>query len=279
MSEELTVTIKKRKCYVVSYSGGVGSFAAAFRLKYERKIEDEIILVFTDTLIEDEDLYRFLVESARLLELPLVWLADGRNPWAVFKDVGFQGNSRTAPCSKILKRLVMTRYVDDLAKKNPHVEYVLVLGIDIEEEYRIKNAQRNNPRYKVIAPLCDSPYMSASDREQLVSLFGMELPKLYKLGFPHNNCGGFCVRAGLAQFALLRQTMPDRYEFHSVAQSKLVAENPKLDRPFLRKKINGVLTYLGLKTYGEMLDREGLSEEDKYSFGGCGCFVDDEEIA
>jgi len=79
--------------YIVSYSGGLGSFLAAHKLKQE-KPNARVRLVFCDTLIEDEDLYRFLDESAKALDLELIKIADGRTPWELFNDMGFQGNSR-----------------------------------------------------------------------------------------------------------------------------------------------------------------------------------------
>jgi hypothetical protein len=34
----------------------------------------------------------------------LVWIADGRHPWEVYRDEKFIGNSLVDPCSRILKR-------------------------------------------------------------------------------------------------------------------------------------------------------------------------------
>lgn len=45
--------------YVVSFSGGVSSWAAAKRLR-ETVPASDMILLFADTKIEDEDTYRFL---------------------------------------------------------------------------------------------------------------------------------------------------------------------------------------------------------------------------
>lgn len=68
--------------YVVMYSGGVGSWAAANRLP----AGSDVTLLFADTGIEDEDTYRFLYESAANVGAPLVEIRDGRTPWQVFHD-------------------------------------------------------------------------------------------------------------------------------------------------------------------------------------------------
>ena len=52
------------------FSGGIGSWAAAKRVRVEPG--DSLILLFTDTLIEDPDLYRFLGQAAA----KLLWSAE-----------------------------------------------------------------------------------------------------------------------------------------------------------------------------------------------------------
>ena len=40
----------------------------------------------------------------------------------------------------------------------------------------------------------------------------IEPPRLYLLGFPHNNCGGACVRQGRAEWERLYKCFPERYQ-------------------------------------------------------------------
>lgn len=256
--------------YIVSYSGGLGSFFSAYLLKKE-KPNAEIKLVFCDTLIEDEDLYRFLDESAKALNLPLIKIADGRNPWQLFEDMGFQGNSRIAPCSSQLKRKVFNSWLSD---NYPDKEdFVVVMGIDFQEIERLERAKKNN-NYKIIAPLCEKPYLFDSDKEMILKEYNLKKPRLYEMGFPHNNCGGFCVRSGLAQFERLYKNFPERFLWHEKSQQELMKNKPKADRPFLRKTINGKLNYITLKEFREKY--LNLSQNELFDFGGCGCFVDEE---
>ena len=47
--------------HIVMYSGGIGSFFCTKRVVEEiKKPHESVILLFADTLMEDEDLYRFL---------------------------------------------------------------------------------------------------------------------------------------------------------------------------------------------------------------------------
>lgn len=78
--------------HIVAYSGGLGSYFTAKRL-IERGInKEDIILLFHDTKVEDEDLYRFLKESTQKLGIPLTDYSDGRTIWEVFKDYNYLAN-------------------------------------------------------------------------------------------------------------------------------------------------------------------------------------------
>jgi len=249
--------------HVVSYSGGLGSFAAA--LKVKRKW-GECTLVFTDTKTEDPDLYRFLVETSEALGCELVTLADGRDIWQVFEDVKFHGNSLIDPCSRILKRELFRKHME--ATYDP-AETVLYFGIDDRESHRMVAIKRNWQPWNTSAPLCDDP-MSREEILNELDVMGIDPPALYEMGFPHNNCGGFCVKTGQKQMKLLLEKLPERYAWHEERQENLFAKIGK-KHGFIRKVIRGELAYLSLKEFREMLSSgekaEGWIEE------GCGCFV------
>ena len=42
--------------------------------------------------------------------------------------------------------------------------------------------------------------------------WGITPPRLYKLGFPHNNCGGRCVRQGQSEWHRLKTFFPERFK-------------------------------------------------------------------
>lgn len=252
----------------ISFSGGLGSFASAHYCKDLFKGQ-EIELVFCDTLIEDEDLYRFIEEASNKLELPLVKLSDGRNPWQVFTDMGFQGNSRIAPCSKVLKTDVIWEYIKE---RNEPTKLVLGMNFDEPERYdRAKNNWRKRSRLvDIYCPLVELQ-ITEEKKNDLLKFYDIEKPRLYKLGFPHNNCGGFCVRAGLSQFALLKREFPDRFIWHKEQQNNLIKQRPEANKPFLRKQKDGVINYITLEEFESMKEKS-----PEFDFGGCGCFVDDE---
>jgi hypothetical protein len=42
--------------------------------------------------------------------------------------------------------------------------------------------------------------------------WGIEPPRLYAMGFPHNNCGGRCIKQGVKEWLRLRYHFPERFE-------------------------------------------------------------------
>ena len=128
--------IEKRLTYQISYSGGLGSAISAI-IAFERGFDFN--LIFADTLIEDEDLYRFNDEIAAAVGKILIHLKDGRTPWDVFSDKRWIGNTRTAHCSSELKLKPVKKWLD--ANADPFDP--LVLGMDFSEMDRIERAQKN----------------------------------------------------------------------------------------------------------------------------------------
>jgi hypothetical protein len=255
------------------YSGGIGSWAAARRVidKYGSR---NVILLFTDTVIEDEDLYRFLYETSDQLECKLVWLKDGHGPWEVFKDVKWIGNSRIAQCSHLLKQKVATKYIKE--NFNPD-EVTLYVGIDWSEIHRLPSIMKHWLPYKVEAPMTEEPYLDKHDMIKALKSIGIEQPRLYKLGFSHNNCGGFCVRAGQGHFINLLKTMPERYKYHEQKEQEMREYLGRDDISILTRTVNGIEQTLTLRMLREEWE-SGLGKQiDMFDIGGCGCFANYEE--
>ena len=141
--------------HVVMFSGGVGSWAAARRVR-EANPEDPILCLFADTLIEDADLYRFLKEAAADVAGELVVVAEGRTPWQVFFDKRYIGNSRIDPCSRILKRELLRKWLNDNCDPDDTTVY---LGFDANEERRFAKARAYWSPWAVAAPGLDKPLL------------------------------------------------------------------------------------------------------------------------
>jgi hypothetical protein len=287
------------------FSGGIGSWAAGARAR-ERHPGEEVLSLFADTLIEDEDLYRFLIEAtaqvarvdaanlaAEALRLPgldrmedrkaaladlarrsmaripgLVWISEGRTPWDVFRETRFIGNSRVDKCSQHLKRELLDRWRD--ANLDP-ADTIVYVGIDWTEAHRFERLKiRLGGHWHVEAPMCEAPYQFKTDMLRAAAALGIRPPRLYALGFSHNNCGGFCIKAGHAHFANLLRTMPERYAFHEQQEESMRATLG--DVAILNDRSGGgPRRPVSLRAFRERIASGG--SYDLFDYGGCGCFV------
>ena len=178
--------------HIIQFSGGICSFFAAKRV-IEKYGKENVILLFCDTLIEDEDLYRFIEDAKKYLGCEFVRVCDGRTPFEVYKDVKFLGNSRVAHCTKLLKTRQAKMWLKEHYKED---ECTLYVGIDWTEIHRCEAIKKNWAPYTVEFPMCNKPYLTKYDMQEELAKIGIEVPRLYKMGFSHNNCGGFCCKAG-----------------------------------------------------------------------------------
>lgn len=304
---------------IVKMSGGTGSWGAAKRHAQLHGTEN-LTLLFTDVLMEDGDLYRFLIEAAcnifgenppsQLLQwwrtvpefhedkfarksalatlradmaeiLPqLVWIADGRDPWEVFRAERMLGSSRLDPCSKKLKREMADRW---LRENTDPTATTLLFGIDWTEVHRFDDGDGHGvlhrwgeKGYQVRAPLCERPMLSKADVNRWCAEEGLRLPRLTALGFAHNNCSGMCVKAGQAHYAHLLRTFPDRYAFYEAQEQEFRAWIGR-DVAMMKEAVGDDARPLSLK---ELRGRIKAGRQiDMFDFGGCGCMVEDERDA
>lgn len=258
--------------HVVMFSSGAGSWAAAKRVA-ERHGTANLTLLFADTMIEDEDNYRFLTEAAVNVGGHLEIVAEGRDPWTVFFDVRFLGNTRIDPCSRILKRELLRKWLTD--ERDPD-DTIVYLGFDWSESHRLDRAQGYWEPWRVEAPLCHAPVLSKADALGWLRSEGVEPPRLYAQGFAHANCGGFCIKGGQAQFATLLRVNPKRYAYHEGREQDL-REYLDADVAIMRDRSGGKVTPLTMREFRERVERQPqLVDFDEW--GGCGCF-DQKEAA
>lgn len=285
--------------HLINYSGGICSWSAATRVIQKHGLE-HIKLVFADTIIEDDDLYRFILETVshfagrprkyHCFSLPpltemdsrkealarmrkdtmcsfpfFVWLADGRTPWELMRDQGVIARSGLDLCSRVLKRDLLNGWAD---KNAP--EAVRYFGIDWTEAHRLEGVKARLAPVQCEAPMCEPPYLSKFQMLNLIHNIGITPPRLYLLKFPHNNCGGFCVKAGHAHFAHLLITMPDRYTYHEAQEQAM--RDAVGDHSMLSDRTGGTKKPLTLKELRERIQAQG--ELDMFDWGGCGCAIE-----
>lgn len=257
--------------YVVNVSGGLTSYEA-LRRTIARHGRDAVRAVFADTRIEDADLYRFLDDIEAHLDIPIVRLADGRTPfevWHAERAITLRGaGGGIAPCSRILKREVIERWVR--ASFAPG-SFTRVLGMDWSEGDRMERTRASYAPDPVWFPLAEKPYVDKCHIADQLERDGIAVPALYQTGFSHNNCGGGCVKAGQAHFALLLRTRPETYARWEAEEQRLRAYLNK-DVTILNDRAGGgPRRPLTLADFRARIEAGGAY--DRTEWGGCGCFA------
>jgi hypothetical protein len=87
------------------------------------------------------------------------------------------------------------------------------------------------------------------------------------MGFPHNNCGGGCVKAGVGHFAMLLDRLPEVYADWERHEDEL--RDQLGDVSILRDRSGGATRPLTLR---EVRERRGDMPLDLWDVGGCSCF-------
>jgi hypothetical protein len=307
---------------VGNLSGGACSWAA-IKLQAMDSGTANLTCLFADTLIEDDDLYRFLIDTAAniygverphlpgLANIPplkemaarkehltrlraeamdvlpgLVWIAEGRTPWEVYRDERFIGNSLADPCSKILKRQLLDRWMNENCPR-PTTPRVVGLGQWERERFEgqyvtLKGKKTWKPGlaermaakgWAFRAPLIYwRPAMDRTDIYAWLDREGIDPPALSEEGFATNNCGGFCCKMGLRQAQRLYHHRPETFAY-SAEQERLSQEHIGTECTVLRREEAGRRVPLSLRRFGEELSA-GVAGTLFPSHPACGCFTD-----
>jgi hypothetical protein len=253
--------------HLVQFSTGLGSAEVARRL-VEQHGRANVHLLTADTLVEDEDNWRFAKQAVDLLGCAWTVLADGRTPMQVGRDRRVVPNNRMPLCSHVLKTRLLRKHIN--ANYHP-ADTVIHLGFDWTEEHRLNAAIPHWEPWTIDAVLTRPPYVHKGQLLDEWRARGIEPPRLYAQGFSHANCGGACVRGGQAQWKLLLQVNRPRYLEWEAEEDKTRTMLGK-DVAILRDRRGGKSKPLPLRRFRERIE-DGLDDSDPDDWGACGCFT------
>lgn len=200
--------------YVTMFSGGASSAYVGYKM-VQQYGKDNCILFFTDTLWEDKDNYRFMEEIAQYIGIDITYRVNGKTPEDIFFDMGYLGNARLAKCSEILKVRETVYFIEEL--RNEGYEPILFFGIGPHEKNRADNLRELYNHWAIEPvetrfPMIEIYKGEVNAKKIIEEEWKIKLPRMYKLGFTHANCGGRCVRGGFKHYALLYRVWPERYK-------------------------------------------------------------------
>lgn len=230
------MTWKYQNRHIVSIGGGVSSTLELPFAVLDRYGAENVDFVIACLKGESPDLWRmvdWLEQQTGKQVIRLAWSKQQRdiyynmprnyliNPkswmyadiWDVFFHVGRMGSSLADPCSRLLKRETIKQYVLDHYDTSTLTMHVGITASEIDRMLAI-TANWMKVGVRVESLLADAPRIGTS-AERAQSILGW-IPNVYEWGSDkaHNNCGGFCIKAGHGHMARFLWYNPDLYAYH-----------------------------------------------------------------
>lgn len=255
--------------HVVNFSFGIGSWAEA-KLTVKEHGVSNVLLLNADTKYEDEDTYAWGEAAAKNVGAELVRIADGRDIWQLFRDERYLGNTRADPCSKILKRELCDRWIEQRFTAGDCVRH---FGIHWSERDRLAKIQDRLGTWRAVSYLCRPPLIAYQELHAWAEREGLWKQRLYQLGFSHANCGGRCVKMGQGGWLHLLKVMPERF-MECEEKEQGMREFLGKDISILRDRRGGEAKTLTLRQLRERF--QAGQECDLFDIGGCNCFAGDD---
>lgn len=182
--------VKDGDTIVVWFSCGAASAVAVKLIQrcYGHRCNVRVVNNFIKQ--EDADNRRFHDDVQRWVGVEFENAANSEYPAGDCKEVwdkrGFMSGVHGAPCTTHLKKKARQEWEDS----NPHDW--MVMGFTANEQKRHDNfvlTERSN-----LLPILIEAGLTKQDCFQLIADAGIELPLMYRLGYPNANCIG-CVKA------------------------------------------------------------------------------------
>lgn len=260
-----------------NFSGGLCSFWSAWRDVQEVGAEN-VVLLFADTLVESPDLYQFLKDASTMLGVPVTRVSREITPWQLFRQEKMIGNNKYPICSVYLKRelldgWMMAHYEMDKNQSNMILPKAsLSLGFDWTEQHRTADMRAQHPTWEIRAPMQEEPIWDKCRMQREAENLGLEIAEAYQQGFPHNNCGKRCVRAGISHWVHLFRTDIAAFVSWEVEEwdCKLYLESIGIEPlSMLKDRRGGKTANLYLRDLRKRI--EDGEKFDLHDWGGCGC--------
>lgn len=249
----------KGKTIVVWFSCGAASAVAALKTieKYGR---DNTILILNNPVAEEhKDNQRFLRDVSIWLNYPISHILNPKYPDAscveVWENRRFMSGPTGAPCTIELKKKARQVW-----ENSNHSDYH-VLGFTVGEKHRHDRfilSEREN-----VLPVLIEEGLTKKDCFKIIHEAGIELPEIYRLGYPNANCIG-CVKATSPTYwNHVRSTFPDIFKERAEQSREIGAK-------LVRVK--------GERIYLDELDPSAVGRPMKKDYVECGIFCKEESI-
>lgn len=208
-----------KETIVVWFSCGAASAVAAKKTKEKYGDTHNIRIVNNPVVEEDADNRRFLKDVEKWLGVTVEEATNSKYPScsavSVWDARKFMSAPNGAPCTLELKKQARYEW-----EANNHADHH-VLGFTLDEKHRHERfIQTERP----LLPVLIEEGITKADCYQILQEAGLELPRVYKMGYPNANCIG-CVKATSPTYwNHVRKMHPDVFEARAKQSEKIGAK-------------------------------------------------------
>lgn len=215
------IDISDKKVSVHVSGGGQSAIALARCLEWYGP--DRVSAVFADTMTEAPDLYEFLDAQEKLFGISIIRLQVGGDIWDTFDKHGVISLRNAGGACKASVELKQKPLAEYMSKNHNSETTVIAAGLSWMESPEMAGPAESSRQsrlskklepFRVIYPLNVPPRLSDCDVVEELERIGLPVPDAYRKGYPHNNCGGGCVLAGISQWIGLLRDYPERFAYH-----------------------------------------------------------------
>jgi|TARA_Y100000310_G_C20704425_1_gene834164 hypothetical protein len=175
----------------------------------------ELYYMKIDSAHPDND--RFLKDLEKWYDLPITTIRSDKykDQFEVIEHTGYVNGAEGARCTLELKKKVrwgIEENIDFSAQ---------IFGFEFvpKEVNRALRFNEQYPKAKAIFPLIET-YLTKENCAEILRFANIELPTMYKLGYPNNNCIG-CVKGGMGYWNKIRVDFPEHFD--KMAKAERVA--------------------------------------------------------
>lgn len=209
---------------VVGFSGGVTSaWCAGWAVRTYG--QENVVLLYQDTREEHKDTYRFLLEMAKVLDLPITERSDGRNLDELIEDMNMLPNNEAPFCSRILKVEPANKFMAELIAREASTgvsrQIVKVTGFSAMEPDRVQRATSLGWKYGYSTrfPMIEEGVTKQEAADWCSCIMGVKPSDMYEWA-DHANCLG-CVRGGKAYQLAVMVNAPETFAIRVGQEAKM----------------------------------------------------------
>jgi hypothetical protein len=211
--------VKSNDKIAVWFSCGAASAVALMKTLEQYGDTCDVRGVYNPVVEEDADNLRFLKDVEKWLGVTVEFARNPKYPTAsavgVWAKRRFMSGPQGAPCTLELKKKAREHWEDT---NNPDWH---VLGFTVDEKRRQERfmlGERSNT-----LPILIDNNLTKEDCFRIVTDAGIELPRIYKQGYPNANCIG-CVKASSPTYwNHVRKHHPKQFEERAVQSREIGA--------------------------------------------------------